>query len=216
MNEIEQKILDKASTYSLDKLTLREIGEAVSSKPLHPQTVKYYLEKLQQKGRLAVDFKNKIIRRVNTGQVDNSNLIALPILGAANAGPAAIYADEYINGFLKLSPKMLEAQALINKDNIFVIEVSGNSMDRAKIGEDGLSAEDGDHIIVDGSNRNPRNGQYVLSVVDGMANIKKFVHEKNRISLLSESSENHPPIYIHPEDKYDYMINGVVLQVIKQ
>ncbi|HZT34945.1 MAG TPA: hypothetical protein VFA15_03425, partial [Nitrososphaera sp.] len=56
----------------------------------------------------------------------------------------------------------------------------------------------------------------VLSVIDKMANIKRyhFDKENNQIVLMSESTQSFPPIHIHPDD--DYSINGKVIKVIKK
>ena len=91
-------------------------------------------------------------------------------------------------------------------------------MNRAIIGQVKLSVEDGDFIVIDSANRNPKDGDYILSIIDNMANIKKikFDRENNRIALISESTEKYPPIFIRPNDNFNYLINGVVLQVIKK
>ena len=80
----------------------------------------------------------------------------------------------------------------------------------------GMSIEDGDYLIIDSDYRTPRNGDVVLSVIDDMANIKKYVfdEENNQIVLVSQSTKDIPPIYIHEDDSF--MINGKVIQVIKK
>ena len=87
-------------------------------------------------------------------------------------------------------------------------------MNQAQIGTEKLSIEDGDYVVVDSSNTSPRNHDYVLSVIDGMANIKKFVQRGDQIALISESAHSYQPILIHPDD--NYLVNGVVIQVIKK
>jgi SOS-response transcriptional repressor LexA len=49
-----------------------------------------------------------------------------------------------------------------------------------------------------------------------MANIKKYIfdEENNQIVLVSQSSKDIPPIYIHEDDSF--MVNGKVIQVIKK
>lgn len=218
MNKIEQKILEKASTSSLDDLTLREIGETVSRKLLHPQTVKYYLEKLQHKGYISVDFKSKIIRRVHSGEISKLDLMALPIRGSANCGEATMIADDYIQGHLRISAKLLDETVQARKNNIFVLEASGDSMNLARIGDKKLPVENGDYILVDGSRQSPADGDYVLSIIDGLANVKKFKFDSvnNRVLLLSESTKNYPPIIISSSESLNYFVNGIVLQVIKR
>jgi len=80
----------------------------------------------------------------------------------------------------------------------------------------GKAIDDGDYVVIDGENRTPEDGDLVLSVIDGMANIKRyrFDRENNQIVLLSESTQSFSPIFIHPDD--DYEINGKVVQVVKK
>ena len=82
----------------------------------------------------------------------------------------------------------------------------------------GNTIEDGDFVIIDKNDKNPNNGDYVLSIIDDVANIKKFVRDRKnkQIILLSESTEDLPPIYIHPKDFSEYIIGGKVIQVIKK
>ena len=88
-------------------------------------------------------------------------------------------------------------------------------MNRANI--QGQSIEDGDNVIVNGEDKSPKNKDYVVSIIDNTANIKRiFVDEKNRrIVLFSESSQDFPPIYIHPHE-VSYFISGKVVDVIKK
>jgi repressor LexA len=80
----------------------------------------------------------------------------------------------------------------------------------------GMSIEDGDYLIIDSDYRTPRNGDIVLSVIDDMANIKKYIYdeENNQIILVSQSTKDIPPIYIHENDSF--MVNGKVIQIIKK
>ena len=57
--------------------------------------------------------------------------------------------------------------------------------------------------------------EIILSIIEGAANIKKYVDDKKhgQIVLISESTVNYPPIYI--DQNMDYLVNGVVVQVIK-
>jgi len=51
-----------------------------------------------------------------------------------------------------------------------------------------------------------------------MANVKKFLIDRanHQVILLSESSQNIAPIYIHEDDCADYLVCGRVVDVIKQ
>ena len=83
---------------------------------------------------------------------------------------------------------------------------------------DGKSIEEGDFVIIDSENRNPKSGDYVLSIIDGCANIKRFARDRvnNCYVLLSESTKDYPPIFIDEKDFSSYMINGEVIKVIKK
>jgi len=86
-------------------------------------------------------------------------------------------------------------------------------MNKANI--NGQVIEDGDYVIVD-SKKQPQANDYILAIIDNCANIKKLlIDSRNKIiSLNSESTENHPTIFIHEMDKF--LINGVVKYVIKK
>ena len=136
----------------------------------------------------------------------------IPILGYASAGPATAIAEENIEGFLRISESLVKPRPASHV--LFAIRVKGPSMNRAMI--DKKKIEDGDYVIVDTTDRNPKNGDIILSIIDGMANIKRFYkdEENKQIILISDSNQDFPPIYIHESD--NYMINGKVVQVIKK
>jgi repressor LexA len=207
MHKIQEQILKLVETKNLGNMTLREIGELIGEK--YPQKIKHHLDQLQKKGLLKIDKKNKSITRASRGPIQNSKLISIPIVGAANCGPATIFANENIEGYLKISKSILK-----KCQNIFAIRAQGLSMNKAQI--NGVTIEDGDYLLVDSSQSSPTNGDIVLSVIDDMANIKKYVWDEanNQIVLVSESTKDIPPIYIHEDDSF--MINGKVIQVIKK
>jgi SOS-response transcriptional repressor LexA len=215
MNQYQEKILALLSDRGEFRgLPLREMAKMVGLNPDQPYAVQYHLDKLEKKGLISYDRKNKIIKRVETGTVRN-DLVSVPILGTANCGAATIFADECWNGILQISEKLFPKA--VNKEAVFAIEADGDSLNRAKIGPNHLSVESGDYVLVNSANKVPQNGDYVLSVVDGLGNIKKFSHDEstNRITLLSESTSNHPPIVLHESDDLSYFVGGVLFDVIK-
>lgn len=115
-----------------------------------------------------------------------------------------------MQGYLKVSPSILKK----NK-NIFVVRAKGNSMNKTIIGQDNI--DDGDYVLVDADDKNPLNGDCVLSIIDGAANIKRFKKDLDRglIILLSESTSNYEPIYIHQDDVGSYSVAGKVVGVLK-
>ncbi len=206
MHILQEKLLKLIDQKSLSDMTLREIGECIKE-PL-PQKVKHHLEQLEKKGFIKYDRLKKTITRVKTAS-SLSPFISVPVIGAANCGPATIFANENIEGYLKISKNIL------NKcKRVFAIKAQGLSMNKANI--NGLSIEDGDYLIIDSDYKTPRDGDVVLSVIDDMANIKKYIfdEENNQIVLVSQSTKDIPPIYVHEDDSF--MINGKVIQVIKK
>ena len=205
IHPIQQKLLKISENINLKKMSLREIAHLVEEN--HPQKISHHLSQLEKKGFIKIDHRSGNIKRIKASK--NNDLITVPILGTANCGEANIFANENLEGYLKISKKFIN-----RAKNIFAIKAYGLSMNKANI--KGFNIEDGDYVIIDGENKNPSNGDYVLSIIDGMANIKRFYIDKDKkqIALISESTKDLLPIYIHPDDKY--MINGVVKYVIKK
>ena len=207
MNDVMKQILKLASHEDLGHMSYREIGRTIGG--VHPQTVKNALEKLISNGMLTADVNRNIIRKVDPSKTTGS-LVPIPIFGSANAGPATIFADETLQGYLQIS------KTLLPKDirKIFAVRVSGNSMNNARV--KGNLIEDGDYALVDASQTDPRDG-IVLSTIDDVANVKRLSRDEinGRIILSSDSKEDFAPIYIDADDTETYRINGVVIDVMK-
>lgn len=185
------------------------VGEAL------PQKIKHHLNQLEKRGLIRIDKAKGVIEKTQQGWVKGllrgARLLAIPILGSANAGPARHLADSNIEGYLRLSSSFLGSRA---NRKLFALKVDGPSMNRAEV--KGKRIEDGDYAIIDSEDTSPKNGDIVLSIIDGMANIKRFYRDSqhNQIALVSDSTSAFAPIYIHSDD--DYQINGKVVQVIKK
>ena len=206
MHPIQEKLLKVIDGKNVGDLTLRQIGELIEEKL--PQKVKHHLSQLERKGFILIDRKNKNISRISNKAKVGDIFISIPIIGAANCGPATIYADQNIEGYLKISKRLVS-----NKKSVFALRAEGNSLNKANI--DGKNVESGDFVIVDSENTSPHDGDYIVSIMDGMANIKKYLLDKknSRIALLSESTQEHSPIFIHEND--DFKISGKIVDVVK-
>ncbi|MCR4276521.1 MAG: hypothetical protein NUV87_00140 [Candidatus Roizmanbacteria bacterium] len=207
MHYIQEKLLKLVDHQNISGLTLRDIGSLVNE--TLPQKIKHHLSQLERKGFIIIDKKNSIIKRTS-GDIKNSDVfISIPIYGTANCGPRTIYANQNLEGYLKVSKKMLP-----KKDKIFALRAEGDSLNKADI--NGKSIEDGDFVIVDSQATNPKNGDYIVSIIEEMANIKKYIWDKknSQIILGSESTQNYNPIYVHEDD--NIVINGKVIDVIKK
>src|SRR3989344_2098635 len=170
MHPIQEKLLKVIDGKNVGDLTLRQIGELIEEKL--PQKVKHHLSQLERKGFILIDRKNKNISRISNKAKVGDIFISIPIIGAANCGPATIYADQNIEGYLKISKRLVS-----NKKSVFALRAEGNSLN--------------------------------------MANIKKYLLDKknSRIALLSESTQEYSPIFIHEND--DFKISGKIVDVVK-
>ena len=200
MHPIQKKLIELNQKYDLSSLGLREIGRMIGES--HPQKIKHHM---QQLNFLVSEAKTK------TGATQ-SQLIPIPLLGLANCGEPTIYAETYDNQYLQVSQRIISQKS----DSYFAVQAVGNSMNRARI--QGNNIEDGDYVIVNRDDKDFKDGDYVLSLINNMANIKKFSKDEanQQIILTSESSENHPPIYIHEDDMAHYLTSGKVISVLKK
>ena len=203
MRDIQKDILDFSKKEDISKFGLREICRLLDIK--NPQTVKYFLEKLERDKKISYFGKRNLLT-----QKSIFNFIKVPILGSANCGEANIFAEERNEGFLNFSPGMLK-----KTKNVFALRACGESMVGADIG-----INDGDFVIVDSEYNSPKKGDYVVSIINNCANIKKFNYDNDgNVVLLSEPKKSDiglfPPIYIHKNDLSEYRINGKVIQVFK-
>jgi len=215
MHIIQQKLLNLAKEYNLADLTLRKIGELISE-PGSPQKIKHHLDKLMEKGLLIVSGDGKILKPAVGGIDKKSKIVSLPIVGSANCGEALTFADQKIEGYLKVSLKILGEKFKSRLNDLFVLRAVGDSMNRANV--NGKNIEEGDYIIAEKEAGLPLNGEYVVSIIDGLANIKKILIDKKneQIILMSESSLDLPPIYIHADDYSNYLVCGKVVDVMKK
>jgi repressor LexA len=205
-------LLTLAKSQNLGALSLRHIASLIGAEG-RPQVVKYHLRKLEEAGLIQLNLEAGVIKPVTQGTLRGVRgfFYSLPIVGSANCGPATVFADERIEGYLKVSSKMLPKK----KDGLYVLVADGPSMNRAIVhGEDTI--EHNDYVVVDSASCSPKNRDIVVAVIDGMATIKRYTEdrERNRIILESESTENYAPIYVHESD--DFAISGTVVGVIKR
>lgn len=208
MHDVQIKLLELSKNKRFKGLTLREIGRLVEID--HPQLIKHHLQQLINRGLLNSEYEPVSINS-NFSSRSSLPLILLPILGSANCGEPTLLANEDLQGYLKISPSLLKTSQY---DNLFVLKAAGNSMNRAKVNKTD-PIEDGDYVVVEKST-DIRDKAYVVSVIDGAANIKKIHVDKtnNLIYLLSESTVSYPPIVI--DQSADFSVNGNVIQVVKK
>lgn len=206
MHPTQKKLVELGQKHDLSSLGLREIGRMIGEP--HPQKIKHHLKQMG------------LLKEGSIGEHENqprsalpAGVLSIPVIGLANCGEAAIFAEPHLEKHLSVSKKLINQNSA---DGIFAVQAVGNSMNRAKI--QGKSIQDGDYVIVDSKDRDFKTDDYVLSSINNLANIKKLVvdEDNDQILLTSESSEEFPPIFIHAGDFDEYVANGKVIAVLKQ
>ena len=213
----QKEVLDFLNSYAKGKGYAPSLDEIRQHfKLVSVSTAHYYVGRLEKEGYLkkesnqprSISIEKDRIVKPNISKTTES--ISIPVLGSANAGPAVLFAEENVEGYLKVPT------TLINKrDSVFALRVEGDSMNKSKI--EGKNLSEGDFVLIDSEYKNPKNGDYVLSVIDGCANLKKFERNSKtgEVMLISESTNpKHKPIYISSED--NFMINGKIVNVVKR
>lgn len=207
MHPTQQKLIDLIEKEDVSSLSLREIGRRIGVN--NPQVVKHHMEQLRK-----MDIKKVKLPTIGNNILGNSISLSnitfdIPILGFANCGAANIIAEEVRNGYLTVSNSLVK-----NKPGLYALVAKGESMNAADIA--GSCIDEDDYVIVDGAKREPESGDYVVSVIDGYANIKRFYKQNNQIALVSESKKDFPEIIIDPQDFNQYMVSGTVVKVVKK
>lgn len=209
MHRIQRELLELVRDDSVKKgMSLRAIAALVGEK--NPQKIRHHLYQLQKRGLIKFDSMDNYWSIRDNASI-NADFYSIPILGAANCGAPSLIAEENIVGYLTISKNILSRQK-----GIFALRAKGISMNKADI--NGKTIEDGDYVLIDSNYRNPKSDSYVLSIINGMANIKKYVEdcENDQILLISESTREFPPIVIHKNDSADCFINGRIIYVVKK
>lgn len=195
----QKQILDFIKQY-IEKYgyspTLGEIAEAIGVSSL--ATVHEHLQALVHKGVIK-KFEGAVrgIEVIDQKIASVLKGIELPILGFIAAGqPISTYTDP--NATINVPPTMVTG-----KKRSYVLQVKGDSMI-----EDGIL--DGDYVIIEEQNI-ARDGEIVVALLDnGLATLKRFFKEPNRIRLEPANAAMEP-IYAT-----DVKIQGKCVGVIRR
>lgn len=176
--------------------TLAEIAEAIGVSSL--ATVHEHIQTLARKGVLKrFDGAVRGIELLDQKVSDALRGVELPILGFIAAGaPIMPYTDP--DASIKVAPSMLSG-----KKRSYVLQVKGDSMI-----EDGIL--DGDYVIIEEQNI-ATDGDIVVALLDnGLATLKRFFKESDRIRL-EPANASMDPIYAS-----DVQIQGKCTGVIRR
>jgi len=101
MHHIQKKLLELAKTNNLAECTLRRTAELIGDPDMSPGQVQHHLLQLEKRNLLFINRKNKTQRLESP--VEDDRFVLVPIVGSASCGPALNYAEEYYEGFLRIS-----------------------------------------------------------------------------------------------------------------
>ena len=212
LGERHQRILDFLFEYQRENRyppSIREIGNKTGI--TSTSVVNYYLDQLEKKGMIERD--RKISRGVRlSGLNSSSDTLRIPILGPIAAGlplpeldPDVSYMTDSEANAVDIARSLLPAKE--KGDNLFALEVKGNSMIDAMI-------NDGD-IVVMRPATDARNGEMVAVWLprDNEATLKYFFKEKDRYRL-QPANPTMKPIFVKKSEPLE--IKGKVVMVIRR
>lgn len=208
MHKIQEQLLALADTEDLGASSYYSLAKRLGV--ANHGSIKFHLDQLLNKGLLIKNARSGSINKVTEGE-QFTGFINIPIMGEANCGDATSFADDRVQSFLPVSPSILPPK--VKLDKLYGLIAVGNSMNRADI--HGKSIHSGDYVLAETIDR-PDNGDYVVSIFDDVANIKRLFTDPqhSRILLVSESDEFRPPIIIAEEDFPSYHVSARVVGVI--
>ena len=190
--------------------TIRELMEATKifgTNFKSSRSIVVYLNKLENKKLVR---RNPDTKKLEILDNFKKAFADIPIYGGANCGVANIFADEYLQGTLKVSKSILG-----NKyKDVFAVQISGDSMNRYEL--KGKNIEEDDYVLVDPSYKPSKDDRNVpvLAVIDGLATVKSLWYLDDKIGLFPKSSKKEfLPIYLTSKD--DFIINGKVIEILK-
>lgn len=162
--------------------SVREIGQALGLNS--PATVHAHLKKLEEAGCIRKEsqkFRTIEVLVENEFKGTSSDIVKVPLLGKITAG-SPIEAIERPDEFFSLP-----AELIPNKETIFTLKVSGDSMINVGI-------YDKDIVIVQ-KQKVARNGEIVVAMTDeNEVTIKTFYKEDDHIRLQPENDSMSPII----------------------
>ncbi len=162
--------------------SVREIGEAVGL--ASSSTVHGHLARLESKGYIRRDpTKPRAIEilDLDDSSIPRPNVINVPLIGKVTAGQP-ITAIENVEEYFPLPERIAT-----NEENVFMLEIIGNSMIEAGI-------LNGDLVVVR-QQQTASNGDIVVAMTDeGEATVKRFFKEKDFFRLQPENSSMDPII----------------------
>ena len=204
MNEIQQRLMDLAKVHDIRCMRRVDLKELVGCE--YPSQITHHLNQLLKRGDL-VSKEGRYVPSLRT----KAGFYTVPVMGEADCGEATKFADGRVVDNIIVSPSIVK-----NKDisKVYALIARGDSMNKADI--DGSTIENGDFVLVEKTESyEPKPNEIIVSIIGGLANIKRFQRESDRIVLKPDSMrDDYFPIFIDASD--DFAVEGRVVGVIKK
>lgn len=173
--------------------SVREICKELSIKST--ATVYYYLEKLESLNLIKkTKSKNRAIEIVN-GKKPNKSVVKIPLVGKITAGSPILAVENIDDNFVF-------SDDLFKGDDLFMLEVSGDSMIEAGI-------YSGDKIVVKKQNT-AKNGDIVAALIENDATVKRFYKTDTKI-ILKPENKKYDNIVLD-----DVVILGIIVGLVRK
>lgn len=170
------------------------------------KSVMQVIEALEKKDLIKRDKARKLYMIENESFANLKNIFSIPVYGLASCGEALAYAEDNVDGFLRISKSLFRK---VDSAKLFAVKTLGDSMDKKGI-------NDGDYVIFEKYEIGGEEleGKVVVAVINGMATIKTYKKVSEDIIGLFPHSTNtiHQPIFIHSNDSI--LIAGVFKKVL--
>ena len=202
----EELLLDFIKGYIKEKCyppTVREMCQAINVSST--STISYYLNKLEENKLIKKNPNKNRALEVVDGTIDdlnsqinplnNTELIAIPVLGNIAAG-SPILAVEECEEYFYTTPNMFRGE------NLFMLNIHGDSMINAGI-------LDGDQVVLK-QQSTANNGEIVAAMIDGCATLKRFYKENGKFRLQPEN-DTMEPIYTN-----DVIVLGKLVGLVRK
>lgn len=203
MNPIQQKLLDLARVYDIRSIKRVDLVEMVGCE--YPSQITHHMNQLIKRGDLVLSGE-RLIPSIKL----SAGFFKIPVLGEADCGEATKFADGRVIDNIVVSPSFVKSK---HPERLYALIARGDSMNKASLHGDNI--EDGDFILVEKINGyTPEENDIIVSNIGGLANVKRFHKEPNRIVLLPESyREDYYPIFIDASD--EFAVEGKVVGIVK-
>jgi SOS-response transcriptional repressor LexA len=203
VNVIQQKLLDLARVHDLRGFKRTELVSMVGCD--YPSQITHHMNQLIKRGDLVLS-GGKLIPSIKL----SAGFFTIPVLGEADCGEATKFADGTIIDNIVVSPSFIKTK---HPERLYSLIARGDSMNKANVA--GENIEDGDFVLVEKiDSYMPNQDDIVVSNIGGLANIKRFHKETDRVVLLPDSyRDDYYPIFIDQND--EFLVEGKVVGVVK-